>query len=90
MKLVDLKKRIESLTGVIEFDYNGTHCGIDPINHSHYDMWYGDDSVTAKSIDEVMTMNLFGKQALTMYVKRILERRRHIKRRRRKHGKSRR
>ena len=64
MKLVDLKKRIESLTGVIEFDYNGTPCGIDPINHSHYDMWYGDVSITAKSIDEVMTMNLFGKQAL--------------------------
>lgn len=59
MTLLNLKNKVESLTGTIEFDYNGTHCGIDPINHSHYDVWYGDNSVKVHSIDEVMTAKLF-------------------------------
>jgi hypothetical protein len=71
MKLEKLENRIMSLAGVVEFDYKGTHCGIDPINHSHYDMWYGDDFVTAKSIDEVMTITLFDKQALKDIYKNI-------------------
>lgn len=64
MKLDDFEKRIESLAGVIEFEYNGTPCGIDPINHSEYDMWYGNTSIVAKSIDDVMSQKIFSGKAL--------------------------
>lgn len=65
MKLDDLKDRIESLANVVLFDYKSKPCGIDPMNHSHYDMWYGDELIIAKSIEEVMTVKLFDNQSLT-------------------------
>ena len=65
MKLSDLKNRIASLSGFIGFDYNDTPCGIDPINQSHFEMWCGNDYITAKSIDEVMTTKIFNGNSLT-------------------------
>lgn len=59
-----LKKQIDSLTGCITFEYLGKKCGIDAINHSHYEMWYDDDFLIAKSIDEVMTTKLFAGKSL--------------------------
>lgn len=65
MKLTDLKSRISSLIGFVGFDYDGTSCGIDPINANHFEMWCGDNAITAKSIDEVMNIKLFKGKSLT-------------------------
>lgn len=64
MTIDDLKKHIESLVGVVEFEYNGITCGIDPINRSHYDIWYGEEYLKAKSIDEVMSAKIFDNKSL--------------------------
>ena len=71
MKLDDLKKHIESLIGVVEFEYNGTPCGIDPLSRSHYDMWYGEEYLMAKSIDEVMSAKIFDNKSLVQIFNRI-------------------
>lgn len=65
MKLNDLKDQIYSLTSHILFDFNGNPCGVDPINHKHYDMWYGDEAVTVNSIDDVMSIKFFDGKSLT-------------------------
>ncbi len=64
MKADVLKDRINSLIGFIGFDYKNQPCGIDPINHSHYEMWYGKKNFVAKSIDEVMSVQLFDGKSL--------------------------
>ena len=64
MKADVLKDRIDSLTGFIGFDYMNQPCGIDPINHSQYEMWYGKKYFVAKSIDEVMSVQLFDGKSL--------------------------
>lgn len=65
MKLNDLKTRIYSLVSHVLFDYSGKPCGVDPLNHSHYDMWYGDEAITVDSIDSVMTTPFFDGKSLT-------------------------
>lgn len=65
MTAVTIKSRIENLLACITFDYNGKGCGIDPITRSQFDMWYGDEDYTAKSIDEVMSIKLFSGKSLT-------------------------
>ena len=65
MKLSDLKDRIASLSGFVGFEYNKKNCGIDPINQSHFEMWYGNDYIIAKSIDEVMAVKIFNGNSLT-------------------------
>lgn len=68
MRLSELKSRINSLIGFIGFDYDGVACGIDPINTHHFEMWYGNDALTAKSIDEVMNVKLFkGKNLIEIH-----------------------
>ena len=71
MKLDILIKKIESLAGFIGFDYLGKACGIDPINHSHYEMWCGENYKVANSIDEVMNIKLFEGKALAQIYKDI-------------------
>ena len=64
MKADVLKEQIDSLVSFVGFDYLGVSCGIDPINHSHFEMWYGKAYLEAKSIDEVMTTPLFDGKSL--------------------------
>ncbi|MBQ7751869.1 MAG: hypothetical protein IJR79_02735 [Clostridia bacterium] len=62
--LIDLKWHLNSLVGHITFDYNGHSCGIDPISKERFEMWYGDDCVTIKSIDEAFSKPFFNGLAL--------------------------
>lgn len=64
MNLSDLRERIESLVSFIGFDYNDKACGIDPINAKHFDMWCGDECVTAESIEEVFNVRIFEGKSL--------------------------
>lgn len=60
----NLKDRINSLASHILFDYNKKECGVDPINHHFFDVWYGEKTFTAQSIDEVMNTPFFDGKAL--------------------------
>ena len=59
-----IKARLNEMCTHILFFYNGYQCGIDPISRTHFDMWYGDKDFKAISIDEAMTVNLFGGKCL--------------------------
>ena len=55
----DVKKHIGSLCSHITFEWNNKECGIDPLALDEFDMWYGEKTMTAKSIEEVMTADFF-------------------------------
>lgn len=59
-----LKERIETMCSHITFDYRGKSCGVDPLSRTHYDMWYGDDTITVGSISEVMQAPFFNGNSL--------------------------
>ncbi len=59
-----IKKHLDDLIGCITFEYNGYSCGIDPLAHDDFDMWYGNDEYKAHSIDEVMKIKLFDGKSL--------------------------
>lgn len=59
-----LKKKIDSLSSHILFNYKEMSCGIDPLNRNHIDMWYGNNSITVKSIDRVMSEPFFDGKCL--------------------------
>lgn len=60
----DIKAYLGNLTSHVMFEYNGYSCGVDPLAHDNFDMWYGDESMTAHSIDEVMTTKFFDGKSL--------------------------
>lgn len=59
MTISEFKKHMSFLVGCVNFEYNGRDCGIDPLNHTEYDIWYGDDCITVKSIDELLEAKFF-------------------------------
>lgn len=64
MKINELKDRIAEIVTQITFTYNGKSCGVDPMSSTEFDMWYGDDIITAGSIEEVMSTKLFDGKSL--------------------------
>ena len=62
--LTDLRKHLNGLVGHVTFDYNGYSCGIDPLFKEEFEMWYGNDFVVVKSIDEVFNKPFFNGKAL--------------------------
>ncbi len=64
MTATEIKNRINALCSHFTFEYNGKACGIDPISHTRFEMWCGDDTFIAKSIDEVMDTSIFDGKAL--------------------------
>ena len=59
MTAKEIKDRINSLCTHVLFEYKGKSCGVDPFDAKHFDMWYGDKSMEAHSIDEVMKVSFF-------------------------------
>lgn len=72
MTATKIKKRIDEMAGAFLFVYNGRNCGVDPISHTHFEMWYGEDDIVAQSIDEVMTATLFGGKSLNEIISDII------------------
>lgn len=64
MTASEMRKRIESLSGHVLFDYNGHNCGVDPFSRNNIDMWCGQELMNAKSADEAMTTPFFDGRAL--------------------------
>ncbi len=68
MSLTEIKNAIDSLVSFFGFVYNEKNCGVDPISHTQYEMWYGEETYTAKSIDDVLSVPLFeGKSINEIY-----------------------
>ncbi len=68
MTMKQFIKHLENLIGSVTFDYHGYSCGVDPINKNHYDVWCGDEIEIAKSIDDVLTIDIFeGKPLIDIF-----------------------
>lgn len=59
MIIDDIKQCLKELRTHILFDYDGKQCGIDPISHSHFEMWCGDKDCTVNNIEGVMNEPFF-------------------------------
>lgn len=64
MTTLEVKNYIESLVSHLTFKLNNKNCGIDPLSKNNFEMWCGENSMTAKSIDEVMNTVFFDGKAL--------------------------
>ena len=64
MKSNEIKIRITSLCSHLTFDFEGKSCGVDPLAADQFDMWCGDDTMTAKSADEGMNTPFFDGKCL--------------------------
>lgn len=68
MTISEFKKHMNFLVGCINFEYNGQDCGIDPLSRTEYDMWYGNDCITVKSVDKLLAARLFdGKTVIDIW-----------------------
>ena len=65
MNLEEIRNAIYSLVSFFGFNYNQKNCGVDPISHTQYEMWYGEEKTyTAKSIDDVLSVPLFNGKSI--------------------------
>ena len=71
MTAFEMKERLREMNSHILFDYKGQSCGVDPLSIKHYDMWYGDKTTQAKSLDEVMSTKFFDGYSLNEIVGQV-------------------
>lgn len=64
MTLDLFEHHIANLIGCVQFDYNGYSCGVDPIGHTGYDVWYGNTVVTVTSVEDVLCTTIFNGKTL--------------------------
>lgn len=64
MNADQIKDRINELCSAFTFTYKGENCGVDPLSHTCFYMWYGDDLRTVDNIDRVMDYPLFDGKGL--------------------------
>lgn len=60
----DIRDRIVAMVSHVTFNYRGQDCGVDPLSRTRFDMWCGGDTMTADSIDAVMSTPFFMGKAL--------------------------
>ena len=73
MTISMIKKHLKDLVGCITFEYNGYSCGVDPLAHDDFDLWYGKEEYKAHSIDEVMKTKFFNGEALEDIVDDLID-----------------
>lgn len=56
---------INGLVSHLLFEYNGRNCGIDPLSHTEFEIWYGDKAETMNSADDVFNELFFDGKSLT-------------------------
>lgn len=64
MSADEFKDYVGSLISYVGFDFQGKDCGVDPLSLNDFEMKCGDDFMTARSIDEVMTTCFFDGHSL--------------------------
>ncbi|MBQ8298169.1 MAG: hypothetical protein IJX77_10355 [Ruminococcus sp.] len=64
MTAQQIKSRISEICSHFTFEYNEKNCGVDPFSQHKFDMWCGDNTYSANSIDEVMNLPFFDGKSL--------------------------
>lgn len=67
-----IKNRLDEMASHLTFRYKGKEGGIDPINRTHFDMWYGSTGTIARSLDDVMKTPLFDGKNLDQIAAEII------------------
>ena len=60
-----IKARISEIVSHFTFEYKGKNAGVDPFSKDDFDMWFDDELINVKSIDEVMNDKFFDGKSLT-------------------------
>jgi hypothetical protein len=68
MTATEVKNYLSNLVSHLLFTFNDIECGIDPLASDNYEMWYGNETFTAHSIDEVMNVNFFDGKSMNEIV----------------------
>ncbi len=63
-KFEEIFDYLKALTCHVFFEYNGKQCGIDPLSHTEFDVWYGDKIETFTSIEDVFAVPFFDGKSL--------------------------
>lgn len=71
MSANEIRKYVESMCSHLTFEFEGKTCGVDPLAPDYFDMWCGEDVMTAKTVDEVMRVPFFNRQSLEKIVNKI-------------------
>ena len=71
MNIKEFENYINSLTSHFLFDFNNKKCGVDPLSKDEFDVWYGEELHTVKSVEEVMTIPIFDGSSLTQIFNKI-------------------
>ena len=58
-KLSELKDYLSALVSHVLFEYNGRSCGINPLAFNNFEMWMGEKYMTARSVEEVLSVKFF-------------------------------
>lgn len=62
--LTEVRTYLKDLVGHVTFDYNGRHCGVEPLWKNEFEMWYGNDYIVVKNIDDVFNKPFFNGKTL--------------------------
>ncbi len=63
-KYQEIYDYLKKLSCHVLFVYNGKNCGIDPLSHTEFDVWYGEKSGTFTAIDDVFNNPFFDGKTL--------------------------
>lgn len=68
MTIGELEKYLSALISHVLFEYNGCSCGIDPFSQDKFDIWMGEKYMTARSVEEVLSVKFFdGKSVIEIW-----------------------
>jgi hypothetical protein len=59
MTISELKDYLTAMVSHVLFEYNGRSCGIDPLSFNIFEMWIGEEYMTARSVEEVLSVKFF-------------------------------
>ena len=72
MNSQDIRNRIAEMSSHVLFTYQGVKGGVDPISSEYFEIWFGDASDVATSLDAVMQLPIFNGLSLNAITEDII------------------
>lgn len=60
----ELKNQIAKMHSHVLFEYKGKTCGVDPLTEDLFNLWFGNELISAHNIEEVMELDFFDGKSL--------------------------
>ena len=65
MRANELKSQITQRYSHVLFEYKGKNCGVDPLSEDLFNLWFGNELVSAYNIEDVMALKFFDGKSLS-------------------------